>query len=170
MNPNRSILVIDDEDSICLGFKRFFQERGRPGRLLEDDGGFEVVGQASDVAEAVRLARGLRPDVLLLDLAMPRGGESLIRAVVEQARVPVIKHYKGVCHVYVDEAADLGMAASIVENAKCLACHAQLGAIPSFHAGQRNDGTSCEFCHRQYLLGAEELRDVARLLGEGGPA
>jgi glutamate-5-semialdehyde dehydrogenase len=54
-----------------------------------------------------------------VDLAIPRGGESLIRAVVEQARVPVIKHYKGVCHVFVDASADSGMAAAIVENAKC---------------------------------------------------
>lgn len=55
----------------------------------------------------------------LIDLVMPRGGESLIRAVVEQSRIPVIKHYKGVCHVYVDKAADLEMACNIVENAKC---------------------------------------------------
>jgi glutamate-5-semialdehyde dehydrogenase len=54
-----------------------------------------------------------------IDLVMPRGGEGLIRAVVEQARVPVIKHYKGVCHVYVDKTADPQMALSIVENAKC---------------------------------------------------
>lgn len=54
-----------------------------------------------------------------VDLVIPRGGESLIRAVVEQARVPVIKHYKGVCHVYVDAAADQEMALKIVENAKC---------------------------------------------------
>lgn len=54
-----------------------------------------------------------------VDLAIPRGGESLIRAVVAQARVPVIKHYKGVCHVFVDAAADLDMALAIVENAKC---------------------------------------------------
>jgi len=54
-----------------------------------------------------------------VDLAIPRGGESLIRAVVEQARVPVIKHYKGVCHTYVDATADLGMALRICENAKC---------------------------------------------------
>jgi glutamate-5-semialdehyde dehydrogenase len=50
---------------------------------------------------------------------MPRGGEGLIRAVTEQARVPVIKHYKGNCHVYVDASADLEMALRIVENAKC---------------------------------------------------
>jgi glutamate-5-semialdehyde dehydrogenase len=54
-----------------------------------------------------------------VDLVIPRGGEGLIRAVVEQARVPVIKHYKGVCHVYVDASADLEMALKICENAKC---------------------------------------------------
>jgi glutamate-5-semialdehyde dehydrogenase len=54
-----------------------------------------------------------------VDVVIPRGGESLIRAVVEQSRVPVLKHYKGVCHVYVDAAADLDQALTIAENAKC---------------------------------------------------
>lgn len=53
-----------------------------------------------------------------IDLCMPRGGEGLIRAVTECSKVPVIKHYKGVCHVYVDEKADLKMAEEIVMNAK----------------------------------------------------
>ena len=54
-----------------------------------------------------------------LDLIIPRGGEGLIRFVTENARVPVIKHYKGVCHVFVDESADQEMALRICENAKC---------------------------------------------------
>ena len=54
-----------------------------------------------------------------VDLCMPRGGEGLIRAVAECSKVPVIKHYKGVCHVFVDCEADLGMAEAIVLNAKC---------------------------------------------------
>jgi glutamate-5-semialdehyde dehydrogenase len=54
----------------------------------------------------------------LVDLCMPRGGEGLIRAVTECSRVPVIKHYKGVCHVYVDGEADLEMAGEIAFNAK----------------------------------------------------
>src|SRR5262249_17713590 len=53
-----------------------------------------------------------------VDLCMPSGGESLIRAVAECSKVPVIKHYKGVCHVFVDAAADLGMAESIALDAK----------------------------------------------------
>lgn len=54
-----------------------------------------------------------------VDLCMPRGGEGLIRAVTECSKVPVIKHYKGVCHVFVDADADLPMAEEIVFNAKC---------------------------------------------------
>jgi len=54
-----------------------------------------------------------------VDLCMPRGGERLIRAVADCSKVPVIKHYKGVCHVYVDADADLQMAGDIVFNAKC---------------------------------------------------
>jgi glutamate-5-semialdehyde dehydrogenase len=62
-------------------------------------------------------------DVLLkleeeIDLVIPRGGEGLIRSVVEKSRIPVIKHYKGVCHVYVDAEADLDMAEKICFNAK----------------------------------------------------
>ena len=62
-------------------------------------------------------------DVLLklndyIDVVIPRGGESLIRKVVSLSRIPVIKHYKGICHVYVDEWADLNMAEAICFNAK----------------------------------------------------
>ena len=54
----------------------------------------------------------------LIDLAIPRGGESLIRMVAENTRIPTIKHYKGVCHVYVDELADLDLAQVILLNSK----------------------------------------------------
>jgi glutamate-5-semialdehyde dehydrogenase len=53
-----------------------------------------------------------------IDLIIPRGGEELIRAVVDNSKIPVIKHYKGVCHVYVDAEADLEMAENICFNAK----------------------------------------------------
>ncbi len=55
----------------------------------------------------------------LVDLVIPRGGESLIREVADHSRVPVIKHYKGICHVYVDRDAELEMAQRIAVNAKC---------------------------------------------------
>ncbi len=54
----------------------------------------------------------------LVDLVIPRGGEGLIRYIVENSNIPVIKHYKGVCHLYVDKYADLKMAVDITYNAK----------------------------------------------------
>ena len=54
-----------------------------------------------------------------INLIIPRGGERLIRAVVEQSTIPVIKHYKGVCHLYVDSEADQEMALKILRNGKC---------------------------------------------------
>src|ERR1700677_601371 len=66
--------------------------------------------------EAVRELLSLTQYV---DLCMPRGGEGLIRAVTEASKVPVIKHYKGVCHVFVEAEADLQMAEEIAFNAKC---------------------------------------------------
>ncbi|MCO6459404.1 MAG: glutamate-5-semialdehyde dehydrogenase [Pirellulaceae bacterium] len=55
----------------------------------------------------------------LIDVAIPRGGEGLIRRVAAEARMPVIKHFTGNCHVYVDRAADLEMAERILVNSKC---------------------------------------------------
>jgi glutamate-5-semialdehyde dehydrogenase len=65
--------------------------------------------------EAVRILLGLDQFV---DLVIPRGGEGLIRYVVENSRIPVLKHYKGVCHIYVDEFADIPMALDVCFNAK----------------------------------------------------
>jgi glutamate-5-semialdehyde dehydrogenase len=62
--------------------------------------------------------RALLSQTQFVDVCIPRGGEGLIRAVTECSRVPVIKHYKGVCHVFVDRDADLKMAEEIVINAK----------------------------------------------------
>ncbi|NIJ68374.1 glutamate-5-semialdehyde dehydrogenase [Xanthomonas sp. 60] len=55
----------------------------------------------------------------LIDLAIPRGGEGLIRFVAEHARVPVIKHYKGVCHLFVDASADVEQALALLVDGKC---------------------------------------------------
>jgi glutamate-5-semialdehyde dehydrogenase len=65
--------------------------------------------------EAVKILLSLEDDI---DLVIPRGGEGLIRFVAANSRIPVLKHYKGVCHVYVDESADRAMASDICFNAK----------------------------------------------------
>ena len=78
-----------------------------------DDGAFILVEDTSrDLVNAMLEASGG------IDLIMPRGGESLIREVSEKSKVPVIKHYKGICSIYVDDEADLNMAVKICINAK----------------------------------------------------
>jgi glutamate-5-semialdehyde dehydrogenase len=64
------------------------------------------------------LAAALLKESRYIDVIVPRGGEELIRAVARESAIPVIKHYKGVCHVYVDDLADLDMAEAICFNAK----------------------------------------------------
>jgi len=80
----------------------------------------EIPQEAIQVVESTD--RGIVQELLQLeeyiDLIIPRGGEELIRMVADKARVPVIKHYKGVCHVYVDNEASVEMAERICTNAK----------------------------------------------------
>ena len=80
-------------------------------RVLGEAVQFVAIPDHAAVTELVRA-------VGLVDVAIPRGGERLIRAMCEAALIPVLKHYKGVCHLYVDDAADLAMALSILDNAK----------------------------------------------------
>lgn len=87
------------------------QEGGEKKGLPPDAVQLVQTTNRSAVKELVQMER-------FVDLVIPRGGESLIRAVVEDARVPVIKHYKGICHIYVDKDADLPGAVDIVDNAK----------------------------------------------------
>jgi glutamate-5-semialdehyde dehydrogenase len=71
---------------------------------------------------------------------MPRGGEGLIKRVVDKSRIPVIKHYKGICHVYVDEWADLQMAGNICFNAKVQrpgVCNAMECMLVNKHVAQK---------------------------------
>ncbi len=87
------------------------------GQALEENGLPKTAAQVVPVRdrEAVKV---LLKQEEYLDLIIPRGGEGLIRFVVEHSKVPVLKHYKGVCHVYVDDGADLDQAVEIAFNAK----------------------------------------------------
>jgi glutamate-5-semialdehyde dehydrogenase len=100
-----------------------------------------------------------------IDLVIPRGGEELIRFVAENARVPVIKHYKGVCHVYVDEEAELEMAERICMNAKVqrpsvcnametLLVHERIAPrfLPAIAARLREAGVELRGCERTRAL------------------
>ena len=107
--------------------------------------------ETTDHAGVTELVRS----VGLVDVAIPRGGERLIRAMCEAALVPVLKHYKGVCHIYVDEGADLDMALKILDNAKvqrpsvcnaaeCLLVHERLAPVfmPMVEAWAKEKGVT----------------------------
>ncbi len=136
--------------------------------------GLDEAGLPRAAAQVVSTTERAAIEALLLredeiDLVIPRGGEGLIRYVAERSRIPVIKHYKGVCHVYVDAAADREMALAICENAKvsrpgvCNACetilvHEAIAAdfVPALVARLGGRGV--------------EIRGDARTQALGGPA
>ncbi|NLA42246.1 MAG: glutamate-5-semialdehyde dehydrogenase [Smithella sp.] len=105
-----------------------------------------------------------------IDLIIPRGGEELIRAVVSQSKIPVIKHYKGVCHIFVDASADIDMAVRICANAKAqrpgvcnametLLVHADIAGafLPKAAEKLQQDGVRLKGCAaaRKILQGIE---------------
>jgi glutamate-5-semialdehyde dehydrogenase len=87
------------------------------GRVLAGSGLPEAAVQVVPVKDRAAVNALLQQEEHI-DLIIPRGGEDLIRFVVAHSRIPVLKHYKGVCHVYVDEGADLAMAEDISFNSK----------------------------------------------------
>ena len=103
-----------------------------------------------------------------IDLIIPRGGEGLIRFVSENSRIPVIKHYKGVCHTYVDMAADLRMAEDICLNSKVqrpgvcnametLLIHENIAAefLPQIVAAMNNSGVELRGCEKAQKIVAD---------------
>ncbi len=124
--PNVSI----DAAGLCLkagnavilrGGSEAFNSNAVLAQIIQ--GALRETGIPEAAAQVVPVRDRAAVNVLLaqdeyVDLIIPRGGEGLIRFVVENSRIPVLKHYKGVCHVYVDEDADHGMASDISYNAK----------------------------------------------------
>lgn len=109
--------------TILRGGKEAIHSNRIIGETLVQAGASALPKFPADAIQVVRTTdRAAVPALLSLteyvDLCMPRGGESLIRAVADCSKVPVIKHYKGVCHVYVDADADPEMARAIAVNAK----------------------------------------------------
>lgn len=102
--------------------------------LREHDLPDEVVSIVPDPDRDLMLAL-LKQDQYI-DLVIPRGGEGLIRFVTEHSRIPVIQHYKGVCHLYVDQSADLTMALGLLLNGKVQrpgVCNALEGLLVNTH-------------------------------------
>lgn len=120
--------VFIDTAALCLKTGNAVILRGGKEAIETNKALYRTVAALGDraLANAIQLVEILDHQAVnelvrsvgLIDVAIPRGGERLIRAMCEAALVPVLKHYKGVCHVYVDDEADLGMALAILDNAK----------------------------------------------------
>ena len=125
--------------------------------LMDSNGHYSTLIDSIQLVETTdhEAVTALVRAVGLVDVAIPRGGERLIRAMCEAALVPVLKHYKGVCHIYVDDRADLAMALSILDNAKtqrpgvcnaaeCLLVHEKLAPLfmPMVEAWAKDKGVT----------------------------
>jgi len=125
--------------------------------LMDSNGPYSTLIDSIQLVETTdhEAVTALVRAVGLVDVAIPRGGERLIRAMCEAALVPVLKHYKGVCHIYVDDRADLAMALSILDNAKtqrpgvcnaaeCLLVHEKLAPLfmPMVEAWAKDKGVT----------------------------
>ena len=120
--------VTADAAALCLksgnavvlrGGKEAFRTSALIAAILRDASGDLPCGAIAFVDTTDREAvRVLLRQAALIDVIIPRGGEDLIRAITEGSRIPVIQHFSGICHVYVDRAADLAIAERICVNAK----------------------------------------------------
>ena len=123
VTADTAALCLKSSNAVILrGGKEAMRSNQAIVKAMQDGG--EAAGLPPDAIQLIQTTdreavRALVQLEGLVDLVIPRGGEGLIRAVVNMAKVPVLKHYKGVCHTYVDASADLEMALSVCENAKC---------------------------------------------------
>ena len=122
VTPDAAALCVKSGNAVILrGGREALRSNIALARLLRETSA--ASGLPADSIQLVERPEHEAVDELLtlnewIDLVIPRGGEALIRKVVERSTIPVIKHYRGVCHVYVDRSAELEMAERIVVNAK----------------------------------------------------
>ncbi len=157
--------VFIDTAALCLKTGNAIILRGGKEAIETNKALYRTVAALGDraLANAIQLVEILDHQAVtelvrsvgLIDVAIPRGGERLIRAMCEAALIPVLKHYKGVCHIYVDDEADLGMALAILDNAKvqrpgvcnaaeCLLIHKKLAPLfrPMVEAWAKDKGVT----------------------------
>jgi glutamate-5-semialdehyde dehydrogenase len=173
--------VTSDAASLCLKTGNAVILRGGSEALMSNialceamRAGCRKAGIPEDAVQIVSSAdrsavRAMAELAEFIDLIIPRGGKQLIETVTAYARMPVIKHFDGICHVYVDRAADLDMAQSIVINAKCQrpsVCNAAETLL--VHSGIAKEFLGC--CGPELQRRGVELRGDAEtqaILGAG---
>lgn len=122
VTSDAAALCIKSGNAVVLrGGKEAFHSNTAIGRAIAE--AIEAAGLPAAAVQVLGTTERKAAELLLMhdeeiDLVIPRGGAGLIRFVAEHSRIPVLKHYKGVCNIYVHSDADLDMAMSIVENAK----------------------------------------------------
>ncbi|MBO6166758.1 MAG: glutamate-5-semialdehyde dehydrogenase [Kiritimatiellae bacterium] len=155
--------VFVDTAALCLKTGNAIILRGGKEALRSNLALANAVAKALAVENAVQLVDFGAHDAVrelvrlpgLVDVAIPRGGERLITAMCEAALIPVLKHYKGVCHIYVDDKANIPMALAILDNAKvqrpsacnaaeCLLVHEKLAPLflPMVRAWAQGSGVT----------------------------
>ncbi|MGL6227127.1 MAG: glutamate-5-semialdehyde dehydrogenase [Thermoguttaceae bacterium] len=123
VTPDAAAICVKSSNAVILrGGKEAFHSNMMFARLLQEAGreaGLpEHVVQLVETTDREAVGHFLKmPESI--DVAIPRGGESLIRRVSEEAQMPVIKHFAGNCHVYIDQYADIDVAEKVLINAKC---------------------------------------------------
>jgi glutamate-5-semialdehyde dehydrogenase len=123
VTADAAVLCIKSSNAVILrGGKEALHSNLAIAKALQDGG--EAAGLPKNAVQIVETTDHEAVNELVqmddrVDVVIPRGGESLIRAVVAHARVPVLKHYKGICHIYVEASADQAQAINIIDNAKC---------------------------------------------------
>ncbi len=141
---------------------------GLVSRALEDAGLDRRCVQAIPTSDRAAMNTLLKLDSLI-HCVIPRGGEKLIRFVVENSSIPVIKHYKGVCHIYIDESANPEMAAAIAVNAKCQrpgTCNAAENLLASRRAAPAFLKAAAELAENGVEIRADA--EAAKFLSENG--
>ena len=136
----------------------------KQNHLLAEIAQFVATGDRAFIYELLLLNE-------FIDLVIPRGGEALIRNVVEKSRIPVLKHYKGVCHIYIDESADPEMGFEICLNAKIqkpsacnaletLLVHQSLAEsfLPEMAKRLQNQGVRLKGCEKTVAI----LKDIEK--------
>ncbi len=172
--------VTSDAAALCLKSGNAVVLRGGSEAINSNMAVAKILAEACEAAgvpeDAIQVVSTTDREAVLemlgledyIDVIIPRGGEGLIRFVVQNSKIPVIKHYKGVCHVYIDEFADMEMAVNIAFNAK-VARPGVCNAMETLLVHRAVAGEFLPLVYEKYKEAGVEIRgcqETVRILGK----